>query len=136
MAYLVFILAALALFIGFFVLTQYEGRRSVRFFESTRARLDRSVRQIEFVFTHVDLGAFLRAETGRVASRVGHDIAHLSLRTVRTVERLLTRLVRHLRPRHTVDTVPPRESSREFVKTLSDFKDHLEANRPEVPEVQ
>lgn len=135
MAYIIFILLTLALLAGFFFLTQYEERRGHRFFAEARTRLDRQVARVEFILAHVDLGAFLRDEVRRATSLAGHAIVHFSLQIVRAVERLLTRLVRHLRTQHPVETAP-RESSRPFVKTLSDFKDRLKATRPEVPEVQ
>ena len=134
MGYLIFILATLALLFGFFALTWYEAQRGTRFFAAPRARLDRNIEQIEFILTHVDLNAFLRAETRRIGARIGHDGAHLSLQAVRAAERLLTRVVRRLRAQHSVETAP-RESSREFVKALSDFKGHLDATRPEIPEI-
>lgn len=134
MAYLVFIGITLALLAGFFALTNYETRRGMRVFEAERAHLDRTVERVEFILQHVDLGAFLRDEIRRLIARLGHDIAHLSLQAVRSTERVLTRLVRHLRSRHTVDTTP-RETARPFVKSLSDFKDRLKATRPEVPEL-
>ncbi len=132
--YLIFILITLVLLVGFFVLTEYEARRGARFFAQGRARLDQNVERVEFVLAHVDLGAFLRDEIRRLAGRLSHDIAHLSLQSVRAAERLLTRLVRHLRVRHAVDAAP-RESTREFVKTLSDFKGRLKATHPEIQEI-
>lgn len=134
MAYLIFILITLALFAGFFALTKYEAERGMRFFAPSRARLDREVERVEFIVAHVDLGAFVYDEVRHFMSRVGHDIVHLSLIVVRAVERLLTRLVRYMRIRH-AETAAPRESTRAFVKELSDFKDHLEATRPEIPQL-
>lgn len=133
--YLIFILVTSALLGGFFVLTAYEARRSVRLFSSQRARLDRNVERVEFVLGHVDLGAFLRDEVRRLISRGGHGLAHLSLQAVRATERFLTRLVRRLRSRQE-ETIAPRESTREFVKTLSDFKNNLKETRPEISDIQ
>jgi len=104
-------------------------------FEKTRTRLDQHVARIEFILTHVDLAAFARDEIRRVVGRLGHDAVHLSLQAVRMAERLLTRLVRHLRTRHEV-VITPRESARPFVKTLSDFKDRLKATRPEISDIE
>jgi len=87
---------------------------------------------MEFILENVDLGAFLRDEVRNAANRIGHAIANLSLQAVRATERLLTRVVRYLRVRHEVSAAP-RESTREFVKTLSDFKENLKA--PEVPDI-
>lgn len=134
-AYLIFILVTLALLIGFFLLTEYEARRGARLFAQKRADLDRNVERVEFILAHVDLGAFLRDEVRRIAGRLSHDVAHLSLQSVRAAERLLTRLVRHLRAQHVVDA-GPRESARPFVKTLSAFKDRLKATRPETEDIQ
>ena len=135
MAYAIFILASLLFLIGFFVVTNYEMRRGIRFFAPLRARLDHAVAQVEFVLMHVNLAAFVHDEIRHAAHRIGHDIVHLSLQAVRAIERLLTRLVRYLRPSHTVDTAP-RENVRAFVKTLSDFKGQLKAIHPEVTDIQ
>ncbi|MFA5998260.1 MAG: hypothetical protein WC814_02640 [Candidatus Paceibacterota bacterium] len=135
MGNLIFLLITLALLGGFVALTEYEARRGARVFARERAHLDRNVERIEFVLRHIDLAAFLRDEVRRLAGRVGHDIAHLSLQTVRNAERLLTRLVRHLRSRHEVESAP-RESTRAFVKTLSDFKGRLKATHPEISDIQ
>ncbi len=134
MPYVIFILTTIVLLTCFFVLTSYEGRRGRRLFAQERTRLDQHVARIEFVAAHVDLGAFARDEIRRTAGIVGHAIVHLSLRVVRTIERLLTRLVRHLRPPHIIDATP-RESTRAFVKTLSDFKGRLKETHPEVPDI-
>lgn len=131
MAHLILVIAAVALLAGFFALTRYEARRGIRFYAPQRERLDQSVERIEFILAHVDLGEFLRSEIRHLVSRIGHDAAHLSLLAVRFVERLLTRLVRRLRADPEVDTAP-RETAREFVKTLSDFKDNLKATHPEI----
>ncbi|MCX6786533.1 MAG: hypothetical protein NTU85_01785 [Candidatus Kaiserbacteria bacterium] len=134
MAYLIFILVSLALLIGFFILSDHEGRHGTRFFARERVRLDEQVERAEFILTNVNLGSFLRGEIRSVIQRITHDVAHLSLQAVRTVERLLTRIVRYLRTQRAIDTVP-RENAREFVKTLSDFKDQLKESPPEIPDI-
>ena len=135
MGHLVFILASLALLWGFVALMGYEARRGIRVFAGQRDRLDRNVERAEFILRHVDFGAFAREEMRRIAERVSHDAAHLSLQAVRAAERLLTRLVRHLRSRR-ADDVAPRENARAFVKTLSDFKGQLKASHPEPVDIQ
>lgn len=135
MAHLAFVLAALALLAGFFALARYEARRGTRILAPTRERLDRTAARAEFILTHVDFVAFAREEARRAMHRVWHDLAHVSLRAVRAVERLLTRLVKHLRVAHGV-TAAPRESARPFVQTLSDFKDQLKSARPDAPDIQ
>ena len=133
MAYLVFIFISLALLAGFFVLTDYETRRGARFFAPQRTRLDEGVERLLFVLTHVDFAAFLSELVRHFAERVAHDIVHFSLLAVRAVERFLTRIVRHLRTERAI--APPRESAREFVQTLSDFKEQLKATPPDVPDI-
>ena len=134
MGYLVFILITIALSGGFLALTAAEAKRGTRLFAQQRAQLDKEIERALFVLEHVDLAAYLRAESKHLIERAGHDIAHLFLRLVRDAERLLTRLVRHLRTRQ-MESAVPRETNRAFVKTLADFKGHLEANRPEIPSV-
>lgn len=130
MSYLIFILITIALFAGFLALSIYEVQSGSKMFANGRARLDERVEHIEFVLTHVDFGSFFKEEMHRLA----HYIAHISLQAVRFIERLLTNLVRYLRTKHAVDVVP-RENAREFVRTLSDFKGHLEETRPKVPDI-
>ena len=129
MIHVIFILATLALLVGFFALTNYETRHGMRFYAPYRARLDRTVERVEFILENVNIGAFLRDEIHHFVSRAVHDIVHFSLVIVRAAERLLTRLVRNMRARPEIDTAP-RETAREFVKTLSDFKDNLNATHP------
>lgn len=114
---------------GFVVLTRYEKVRGARVFNGPRTQLDERIYNAQFILKHVDLPAFLQEELERFMRVIGHAIAHLSLQLVRATERLLTRLVRHLRTQHT-EPLAPRESARPFVKTLSAFKDTLKTNAP------
>jgi hypothetical protein len=132
---LIFIALALALLVGFFSLTDHEARSGVRILAFYRGRLDHIVERIVFVFENVNLGAFLRDEIRHLAGRIGHDIVHFSLIIVRSIERLLTSLVRRLRNHPEIDTAP-RETAREFVKTLSDFKGNLNATHPEISDIK
>lgn len=134
MTNLVFIGVTLVLLGGFFVLTGYEARRGERYFAAKRSRLDQTVEHIEFVFQHVDFGAFVRDEVRRLFGQLSHFIVHFSLQSVRAIERILTRLVRYLRSKQASDTAPS-GNVREFVKTLSEFKDGLKATHPEVTDV-
>jgi hypothetical protein len=131
---LVFIVVSFALLAGFVALAGYEAKKGVRFYADRRARLDSQVERIEFILAHIDLGAFIHNEVRGFVSRLGHDIVHVSLLSVRAVERLLTRVVRHQHAQKEADAAPV-ESTREYVKTLSDFKEHLEATRPEMPDI-
>ncbi len=134
MIYLILIATALILLSGFLVLSIYETNRGTRYFEGFRATFDQRVEKTQFILTHVDLQEFLYDEVRHLSTRFGHYIVHLVLQVVRFVERFLTRLVRRLRTRQVSEAVS-REPSREFVKTLSDFKEHLEVTRPNVPNV-
>ena len=135
MAALVFVLVALALLASFIGLTKYETSRGARFFAIERARLDALVERAEFVLEHINLLVFLRDEVRHLISRLGHDIAHVFLVIVRVLERLLTRLVRRLRTSQEIDPAP-RETAREFVKTLSEFKENLKGTHPDISDIQ
>lgn len=130
-----FILISLVLVVGYIALLTLESRRGARFFAPQRTRLDQAVEQGTFILTHVDFASFAAEEAKRLAHRLTHDLAHFSLQSVRTAERLLTRLVRHLRAKNT-STHAPQESPRPFVRTLSEFKGHIKATRPEMPEIR
>lgn len=134
MIHLVLILAALFLLVGFFALTNYEARRGTRLYELQRARLDHAIERVVFIAEHINLAEFLRDEVRHLAGRIGHDIVHFSLIAVRAIERLLTNLVRRLRSHPEIDAAP-RETAREFVKTLSDFKGNLKATHPEISDI-
>ena len=131
---LIFILSTVILLVGFFVLSQHEVRRGTRVFALERNRLDEYTGRVTFILEHVNFGSFLREEINRLAHRVAHDVAHLSLVAVRATERFLTNIVRYLRARRAVD-LTPRENAREFVKTLSDFKEQLKETPPEIPDI-
>lgn len=124
MTHVLLIVLALLVLSGFLALTNYETRRGMRVLARERTMLDEKVSRIEFILEHVDLGAFAREEFRRLAHRIAHDTAHLSLAAVRATERLLTRLVRRLRP-HRAEELDLRDNSSAFVKTLSDFKGRL-----------
>lgn len=131
MAYLVAVLISISFLAGFVVLVGYERRHATRFFAVKRERFDAQIGRVEFIIANVDLGSFVRDEIQHLLTRIGHAIAHLSLQAVRAAERVLTRIVRYLRTMHDEETAP-RETAREFVKTLSDFKETLNAVHPEV----
>ncbi len=134
MGYSIFLIITLALLGGFIALTRYEAQAGIRFFSPERNRLDEGVAQALCIRDHVDIGAFVRDEIRRAAHHSWHALVTLSLQGVRAVERSLTRLVRSLRAKHT-EIAPSRENAREFVKTLSDFKDGLKATHPDISDI-
>lgn len=117
------------------MLTEWERARGTRLLAGTRERLDGEVARIEFIIEHVDFNAYVRAEARALAIRLGHYGAHLTLQAVRSVERLLTRTVRHLRSKVASEVSAPRETSRPFVQALDDFKQELRNATPEIPEL-
>lgn len=129
------ILAALLLLLAYAGLLVVEARQGVRYFARYRERLDEAARQARFIARHVDFGSFVREETVRAARYLAHESAHLALQAVRSVERLLTRLVRRLRL-HPEAPLPPGESARQFVRALSDFRIELSTSRPEMRDVR
>lgn len=131
---LIFIIISLALLAGFMVLTKYEAKSGVRYQAEYRTRIDRHVERIEFILAHVDLGEFLHNEVRHLISQTGHSIVHVSLIVVRAVERLLTRAIRHQHANEEV-TAEPVASTREYVKTLSEFKEQLDATHPEISDI-
>lgn len=135
MVYLLLISFSALLLLGFIALAQYETTHGVRYFAARRSMLDETVERAQFIVEHVDLAAFAREEIRRAGTIVGHAIVNVSLQAVRSVERVLTRLVRYLRTQHESVAVP-HESTREFVRTLSDFKDTLKTSYPAMPEVE
>lgn len=135
MVSLIFIIVSIVLLTSFWALTWYEAGRGVRLFGPLRSRLDQDVERIVFIWKHVDLSAFVREEFQHLLRRAGHDFVHFSLMSVRNLERLLTRLMRYFRMRQATEE-SPRESAREFVKTLSDFKDGLNSVHPAIVDVE
>jgi hypothetical protein len=134
MIYLIFLITTLVLLGGFFILTWYETSHGVRFFATSRVRLDQVVARVAFIRTHVDVKAFLKEELRRLANRTGHLTVKQSLKLVRGVERLLTRLVRYFRSQEIAQV--SQESVRPFVRTLADFKEGLKTPQPEAIEVR
>jgi hypothetical protein len=135
MLYLILILCSVTLLTGFVLLVRYEEQHAVRFFAPKRSEFDVLIERMQFIIQHVDLAAFLQEELRRALTALGHAVVNVSLQAVRSVERLLTRLVRHLRTR-SENAEAPLESTREFVKTLSDFKDTLKTSYPAMPEAK
>lgn len=112
MPYLISILIATLVFFGFLLLTYYESRRGVRFFATARYRLDKRAARAQFLFEHVDWGAFTAHLTKTSLNTVAHDIAHVTLIAVRAVERFLTRAVSALRRNRERDALPSAGASR------------------------
>lgn len=112
--YIIAVAVPLALLIGFLVLTSIEAASGVRMLGGVRRRLDRRIGQLSFIIAHVDLGSFARETVRAFFERVLHDLAHGTLVAVRSVERMLTRLVRHLRvERQEADPASPRRGLRD-----------------------
>lgn len=135
MGYGIFLVLTLAALGGFYGLVEYEARRGVRFAAPRRERFDTLVRHTEFILDHVDFAAFIRDTIHDAVVATGHFFVSVSLRSVRAVERLLTRIVRSFRSHQAETAAAPRESSREFVKALSDFKETLKATPGDISDI-
>lgn len=129
MLYLAIFIVALVLFFGFLALTAYEGKRGSRVFASGRASLDAKVSETTGALKHVDFSAFLWHLVRDVTSRIVHDVAHVSLIVVRWLERFLTRIVRYLRGKTSVATVPTEGNRSAFVETITYFKKTLRRSK-------
>jgi hypothetical protein len=132
MMYAILPLASLLLLGSFGALAVYESGRPARFFADRRTHLDGFVDRVTFIIQHVDFASYIRDEVKRLAKRVSHDIVHFTLQATRSVERLLTRVMKHLRSRDPMLSAT-RESARPFIESLSTFKEQLAATRP--PEI-
>lgn len=134
MGYLAFMALSIVLFASFLFLTRREAEKGARLFASSREALDVRVERLMFVLTHVDFESFVREQIRVIGAHVVHDVAHLSLIVVRSAEKLLSRVVKHLRARHGIETATS-AAPRAFVKTMSEFKQHLSSTRPPIPEL-
>ena len=132
---LVLICSSIVLFAGFIGLTQYETARGTRFLDGPRARFDAWVERVAFIVEHVDLLAFLREEVRAAIARTGHAIAHLSLRLVRAVERLLTRVVRHFRTTQAEHIAPRAEREQVALRVGDVLEREREQIEPEAREI-
>jgi len=136
MSYIIAEISTIALFVGFIALTQYESNRKVRFFESTRLKLDRVVARGIFVWTHVALTAFIRDFAKDMFMRVAHDSTSMALRVTQFIERQLTRAVYELRSHFTHNSPQAPKSTSPFVIAITDFKHELrkenQAKRKEI----
>lgn len=130
------ILAALILCAGYLAILFAERVRGARYLERERARLDRAVVQARFIVRHVDFASFVREELVRLARAAAHQAAAWLLAAVRSLEALLSRIVRRLRLHPEGAPAPSGESARHFVRTLSAFKVELEATRPKPTSVR
>jgi len=128
------IVVSVLLFVGFILLTWYEAGGGVRVFDAQRRSLDTTTERLTFILEHVDFESFTREQFRVLVAHVAHDLAHLSLVFVRALERPLTQLVKNLRTRHGIETAS-HAAPRAFVKTMSEFKQHLTSTRPPIPEI-
>ena len=108
MGLLVAILVFALLLVGFLYLTAQEKKHSVRLFTPLRASLDRQVGRVASVMRDIDIGVFLWHALRAGIEFVVHEVVHVVLLGVRTLERLLTRTARELRGRRAADESAPR----------------------------
>lgn len=129
MMYLALFVTALVLFFGFLGMTALERNRGSRFFAPMRANLDAKVSRVAKGLEHVDFSAFLWHLARDVGGKLVHDVAHISLIVVRSLERFLTRIVRYLRGKVPAPATPPEGKGSAFVETITYFKKTLRRSR-------
>ena len=126
MSYLITIAALASLLIGFLVMVRIERAMGKRLLAATRGKLDKKVERSWFIAEHIDWGGFVGHIFKLSIERVAHDIIHVVLLFVRTLERFLTRAIRGLREslaRRSSSAVPTegfqlRSTLRQFRKTF------------------
>lgn len=102
MALAIAILVFAVLLVGFLLLTGQEKKRGTRVLASARQRLDTRVASATHTLREIDIGAFLWHALRAGVEWVAHELVHVVLLGVRTLERLLTRAARELRGRRAV----------------------------------
>ena len=131
--------ASFVLFFGFLALTAIEAKRGARFLAPVRSSLDAKVSRAAGALKHVDFSAFLWHLGKDVGGRLIHDVAHILLIVVRSVERFLTRIVKYLRAKvHAPTATPPEGRTSAFIETISYFKKTLRRSKetPKQEEVE
>ncbi len=128
MAYLIAILAPLALFVAFVALTVFERRRGARLFEKGRLVVDAFTRAlVEDVQADVPFSRLMHG-VRVLFVHIAHDIATVALMVVRAIERRLAGKVHQLKNSATAHA----ETRSGFLKSISYFKRTL--RQPEVPQ--
>ncbi len=130
MTHLLFTFISIFLFAAFMLLTAQESRKGVRVLAGVRAKLDQRVSQAAFLFQHVDWSGFLAHLLKSSAEHLLHELAHGALIAVRTLERLLTRMVKYLRERRMhLTTVANAPKTSPFTRAVGSVKQALRRNR-------
>jgi hypothetical protein len=118
--YLILLAVSIALFVGFFSLTMVEARTGTRILSAPRKKLDKGVARVFFIAEHVDWGGFIAHIVQSIVARIAHDVAHVTLLTVRFVERQLTAVVRTLRNRRP-NLLAPKPSRSSPLTQVTDY---------------
>lgn len=121
MGYLIAITVSIGLFGAYFAFVGYEARSGRRAFASVRERFDARVSRAVFIIRHVDWSAFVGESVRTGSQKVVHTVAEGSLYAVRSIERLLTRLVRALRERR----APTMERPLTVMESLKAMRDRF-----------
>lgn len=132
MGYLIALFLCIGLFGAYFAFVGYEARTGKRVFRPVRERMDKKVSRAVFIIRHVDWSAFLGESVRTGTQKAVHAIAEGSLNLVRTIERLLTRLVRALRERRSPTTARPL-SVVESLKAMRDRFMHVKTSKVAEP---
>ena len=129
MSYLITIGVCAFLLISFIVFLYVERKMGKRFFATQRTRTDRKVARASFMFIHIDWGGFFGHLAKLSLERAAHDIVHGTLVVVRTVERVLTGMIKSLRERLARRVPGSRAEGYQFGSTLRRFRKSLRKDK-------
>ena len=129
MSYLIIIGICAFLLISFIVFLYVERKMGKRLFATQRTRTDRKVSRASFMFTHIDWGGFFGHLAKLSLERVAHDVVHGTLVLVRTVERVLTGMIKNLRERLARRAPGSRTEGFQLGSTLRRFRKSLRKDK-------
>jgi hypothetical protein len=130
MAHFALMIASLALFVGFVVLTIVETRFRFRVLGGARVHFDQFSNRLFIIVRHVNWSEFVSHLVRSFVARAAHDTAYASLALVRFAERQLTRTVRYLRNRRP-NVLAPRASRESVFSQASSYIQRKRKSKPE-----
>lgn len=123
------------LLVGIFLfLLRVEKKRNGRFFAHMRDILDAHVARASFIFTNVDWGEFAGHITRTSIEHAVHELAHRTLLLVRSLERLLTGVVRTLRARREGVLLPKTDTNSRIARVTGFVRETFHRTRHEKDE--
>lgn len=129
MSYLIPIGITAFLLVGFVIFLYVEKKVGKRLFAPLRTRTDSNVSRASFMFSHIDWGGFFGHLAKLSLERVAHDLVHGVLLAVRTVERVLTGMIKTLRERLARRAPGTRTDGFQLGSTLKKFRKSLRKDK-------